>query len=122
MYQRLAMAVLPEVFIFSCLRRTRGSRPPNGLIDREEGGSGHPRQHPYPDCGEERILVAVPLGHNIVPDKAHQVPMPSTWATIHRMLWSTKRKKMPARNTITNTMMVVTKTSRRLGHVTFATS
>src|SRR5580704_6048804 len=48
--------------------------------------------------------------------------MPSTKPTANRMTWSAARKKIDATNTMTNTMMVVTVVSLRVGQVTFAPS
>src|SRR5579872_725659 len=48
--------------------------------------------------------------------------MPSKKLTPRRMIWSATRKKMQATKTITNTMMVVTVVSLRVGQVTFCAS
>src|SRR5262249_53241631 len=48
-----------------------------------------------------------------------QPPMPSTNVTKTRMIWSATRKNMDAAATMTNTMAVVTRVSRPVGHVTF---
>jgi hypothetical protein len=53
---------------------------------------------------------------------AFQELMPSKRLTAMRMTWSASKKKIDAMKTMTNTMMVVTVVSLRVGQVTFCPS